>query len=173
MNRPRHLELAVSGHDAALRGDHRAALVRYREAMHVAVASGAPEVFFRHYLEATLESLELSGALDDVVAYCDRAVAHYAANPPAHDLATVDLATKRGDRAGAAAALERAVEVAGSVGVRLALAATVLGWLRRGLVVTRDRLLLEQKKARYFSVRPGTPRVGAHPEHGEVTRAGQ
>ena len=71
-----HLQIAETGKLAALRGDHRTALGHYREAIRIAVGSGAPEVFFRHYLEATLESLELSEAFDDVLAYCDRAIAH-------------------------------------------------------------------------------------------------
>jgi len=161
-----HLQIAESGKLAALRGDHRTALGHYRAAIRLAVGSGAPEVFFRHYLEATLESLELSEAYDDVLAYCDRAIEHYAANPPAHVLAELDLATihqrrgvvllKRSEVAPARAALEQAVAGAARIGVRFELAERVLDWIRRGLAVTVPRLLAEQRRLHYFSVRPDT-----------------
>jgi tetratricopeptide (TPR) repeat protein len=161
-----HLQIAESGKLAALRGDHRTALGHYREAIRLAVGSGAPEVFFRHYLEATLESLELSEAYDDVLAYCDRAIEHYAANPPAHVLAELDLASihqrrgvvllKRSEVAPARAALEQAVAGAARIGVRFELAERVLDWIRRGLAVTVPRLLAEQRRLHYFSVRPDT-----------------
>lgn len=160
-----HFQLAVAGHEAALRGDHPTALTKYREAMHVAVRSKAPEVFFRHYLEATLESLELMGALQDVLNYCDRAIEHYTAEPPAHDVARLDLATihqrrgvvllKMGDTKGARTALLQAQVVAEEAGAKLELARLVGGWLSRGLVIRNERLLAEQRRLNYFSVRAG------------------
>jgi tetratricopeptide (TPR) repeat protein len=158
-----HLHLARTGQRAALDGDHTTALARYREAMHLAVSSGAPEIFFRHYLESAMESLELTGELDSVLEYCDRAIAHYAEHPPPHDLARLDLAAihqrrgvvllKRGDRDVAVAALGTAVELAEAVGHDLELARRLLSWLRRGLTVTTDRVISEQWRCNYFSVR--------------------
>jgi hypothetical protein len=131
--------------------------------MHVAVRSEAPEVFFRHYLESTLESLELMGALDDVLSYCDRAIEHYVAHPPSHDVARLDLATihqrrgivllKMGDTAGARSALLQAQAMAEEAGTRLELARLIGGWLGRGLVIRSERLLAEQRRLNYFSVR--------------------
>jgi hypothetical protein len=154
------------GHDAALKSDHKTALTHYRDAMKMAVESKAPEVFFRHYLEASLESLELTGAFEDVISYCDRAIGHYRENPPPHDLALLDLATihqrkgvvllKSGDTAGARLALTEARTTAGNAGGKLELTERLLDWLRRGLVVSPDRLLHEQRQLKYFSVRPDT-----------------
>src|SRR5215212_2230092 len=73
-----HLGIAEQGKVHALKGDHGSALTHYREAIRMAVSSGAPEVFFRHYMECTLESLERMGSLREVLEYCDRAIAHYA-----------------------------------------------------------------------------------------------
>lgn len=166
-----HLQIAEAGKRAALRGDHRAALGHYRDAMRLAVTTGAPEVFFRHYLEATLESLELSEAFDEVLAYCDRAIAHYATHPPGHALAELDLASihqrrgvvllKRGGPgaappSGATLALEHAVAGAARIGARLELSERLLDWIRRGLAATRQRILAEQRRLHYFSVRPDT-----------------
>jgi tetratricopeptide (TPR) repeat protein len=166
-----HLQIAEAGKHAALRGDHRRALGHYREAMRIAVTRGAPEVFFRHYLEATLESLELLEAFDDVLTYCERAIAHFAAHPPQHAVAELDLAwiyqrrgsvlVKRGEIASARAALEQALAGAVRIGAQLPLASLLLDWLRRGLAVSKHRVLVEQRRLHYFSVRPDT--VGALP----------
>jgi tetratricopeptide (TPR) repeat protein len=166
-----HLRHAVAGYEAALSGDHRAALGHYRDAMRVAVHAEAPEVFFRHYLEASLESLELIGAWDDVLEYCDRAIEHYRQHPPPHDVAMIDLASihqrrglvllKRGDISAAREALADAIAVADRAGARLELAARVIEWLRRGLTISPKRVLDEQRGLHYFSVRPGVPRLAA------------
>lgn len=164
-----HLLLAEEGKRAALSGDHRTALGRYRDAMRLAVESKAPEVFFRHYLEATLESLELMEAYENVLEYCDRAIQHYAAHPPAHAVATLDLASIHQRRAmvllktnqpeRAVKDLDTALELAKSIGARLALAEVVRGWLRRPCAIPKHRLLAEQRRHHYFSVRPETVRA--------------
>jgi tetratricopeptide (TPR) repeat protein len=163
----RHLQVAESGRQAALRGDHLSALRHYREAMVMAVTAGDPEVFFRHYLEATLESLELMKAFDDVLAYCERALQHYSDHPPQHELAQLDLAAihqrrgvvllKTGQTDQARAALVCAVEVADRIGASLDLGRLLLRWLSRGLVVSPERVLKEQQRLGYFSMRAQPP----------------
>jgi tetratricopeptide (TPR) repeat protein len=155
----------MAGQAAALRGDHRTALGHYREAMHLVVRERLPEVVFRHYLEATVESLELMGAYREVLDYCERAIGHYDINPPANDLALLDLATihqrlgvvllKSGDREGGRIALEAALATVARGGGRLELAHLLLGWLQRGLTISPDRILTEQRRLHYFSVRAG------------------
>ena len=166
--RREHVRIAEDGKRRALAGEHREALERYREALRLAVAAAEPEVFFRHYLECALESLERLGAYAEVLAYCDRAIEHYRATPPRHELALADLAhvhqrrgiilLKQRDPAGAAAALSEAARLAGSARCALPLTAGVLEWLNRGWQVDPERLLAEQERQRYFSVRPGALR---------------
>ena len=62
-----HLSIAENGKLQALKGNHEAALKGYREAIQLAVSSKAPEVFFRHYTQCVLESLELTGSYDEIV----------------------------------------------------------------------------------------------------------
>ena len=64
-----HLALAESGREKALRHEHTEALRLYREAMKLAVAAGAPEVFFRYYTQCVLESLERTASYDEVIAF--------------------------------------------------------------------------------------------------------
>ncbi|HCA23425.1 MAG TPA: peptidylprolyl isomerase, partial [Pseudomonas sp.] len=73
-----HLGIAEQGKVLALAGRHADALQHYQEALRMAVSSRAPEVFFRHYTQCVMESLELSGELDSVLRYCNEAEAHYA-----------------------------------------------------------------------------------------------
>lgn len=158
-----HVGWAEQGKLHALRGEHGAALAHYREAMAGALRAGAPEVFFRHYLECSLESLELMGALDEVLAYCDRAVAHYAANAPPHELAVRDLAhvhqrrgavlLKQGRRPEAAAALAEACRLQPGA---MPLAAALKRWLDGNWHCDAARVTAEQRRHGFFSVRPDT-----------------
>lgn len=162
---PRHVHVGLTeqGKLHALAGDHRAALAHYREAMALAVRAGEPEVFFRHNLECSLESLELMAAYDEVLAYCDRALDLYRERPPAHDVAVRDLAhvhqrrgvvlLKRGDREAARVALGEAVALQPG-GMPLSVA--LLRWLAANLHLDAARILAEQHRHQYFSVRRDT-----------------
>ena len=163
-----HMQVAEAGKRAALRGDHANALLRYREALRLAADQRAPEMFRRHYLEISLESLELLAEFDSVLEYCDRAIAHYTENPPQSDVAWLDLAfihqrkgavlMKAGEPNKARLELARALEVGGSVGAPLELARLLHGWIARGLVITPSRITHEQRRLHYFSVRSDTVR---------------
>lgn len=163
-----HAGVAEHGKVCALRGDHVSALRHYREAMSMAIRQQAPEVVLRHYLECSLESLEQMGAHGEVLAYCDRAIAHYGEHPPANALTHFDLATihqrrgvallKQGDRDGATQAFETAGETARLTQAALPLAETLLRWLRAQLTISPERLAAEQARHHYCSVRQDTVR---------------
>jgi hypothetical protein len=158
-----HFAIALAGEQAALRGEHMEALAHYRLAIRLALATGAPEVFSRHYLEATMESLELLGMLDCVEEYCERAIQHYREQPPEQAVAWLDLASvyqrqavillKSAEPERARAALELAVSTAARAPASLPLCDRLLDWLRRGLSISPERILAEQRRFRYFSVR--------------------
>lgn len=156
-----HLGVAEAGKVHALARRHGEALRHYREAMRLAVAAGAPEVFFRHYLQCTLESLELMESHDEVIRLCEEADAHYRrlGHPlPLHKrdhaaiLERLGVVRLKAGAAGAEEALRRAVELAGPGG--LPLAEEMLGWLDRRLTPTPARLAEAQRRRRYFTVRP-------------------
>jgi tetratricopeptide (TPR) repeat protein len=166
-----HLGIAEGGKLHALKGEHGQALTCYREAIRMAVNTGAPEVFFRHYMECTLESLEKMGSFPEVIAYADRAIEHYAAITPTSDeqraLIRADLVSihqrrgavllKSGRVDEARAALEKATALAREApAIALPLAEALLGWIVRGFHVDAHRILTEQEAKRYFSVRPDT-----------------
>lgn len=161
-----HLGIAEQGKSHAVDGEHVLALTYYREAMRMAVHAEEPEIYFRHYLECTLESLELMSSYGEVLEYCDRAVAHYDEHPPEHALARRDLASiyerrgavllKAGEAAAACDALRRAVDLVRRDGGTLPLAGKLLGWAARGLRVDTARVTSEQQRHGYFAVRPDT-----------------
>jgi len=161
-----HMGVAEQGKVHALRGDHVAALMHYREAMAIAAREQAPPLVLRHYVECALESLEHMGAYDEVLAYCERAVEHYRVHPPESRLARLDLATihqrrgvallKQGDRDDAERALALACAEASEAEARLPLADALLRWLRAQLTITPQRLAAELARHNYCSVREDT-----------------
>lgn len=180
-----HMGIAEQGKLLALEGDHVQALHYYRAAMQMSVQAKDPEVFFRHYLDCVMESLEHMGAFDEVLAYCDKAISLYAESPPPNPVATMDLASihlrrgvillKKGDAAGARESLRSAAATARTVGGSLALADTLLRWLDARLHLDPQRVLAEQKRTRYFSVRRETvdPRRAVKLADAEVVMPGK
>lgn len=161
-----HLGIAERGKMYALAGNHPRALQYYRVAMRIAVAAKDPEIFFRHYLECVMESLEHMGAYDEILAYCDRAIELYTKAPPPNVMATMDLASihlrrgvvllKRNEREEAKKSLEASQKTARAAGGEIALASLLLRWVGAGFVVEPARILAEQKRGKYFIVRKET-----------------
>lgn len=177
-----HVGIAESGKLAALKGRHREALLRYREALRLAGAAGAPHVFGRHYLHCILESLEHLGEYDSVIEMANAAAAATAqvGDTPFHRrdramlLERVAVAeVKAGAAASARDTLARVLELAGPGGQPLS--AALLDWLRRGLAVNAGRLADLQRRHRYWVVRADAvdatraidaPHLSKEPFHG-------
>ncbi|MEH6491987.1 hypothetical protein [Halopseudomonas sp.] len=156
-----HLGIAEQGKLLALKGKHQAALEHYREALRLAVSSRSPEVFFRHYTQCVMESLELSGELDSVLRYCNEAEQHYQQLSSALALVRRDRAEnlqRRGcillrqhQLACAMASFEQALQLVAPD--PLPLAHELTGWHRRGLTIGSRQLGDAQQRHQYFIVR--------------------
>ncbi len=156
-----HLSIAEAGKLYALKGDHTEALRHYREAIRLAVSSKAPEVFFRHYTQCVLESLELTEGYDEILRFCNDAHQHYTRLNLTSSLHRRDhgsilermgmVQLKKGDTKAGQTTLESAQQLAGK-GV-LPVVDEVLGWLQRGFTVDTTRLLQSQRRHNYFIVR--------------------
>lgn len=156
-----HFSIAETGKLLALKGSHSEALHHYREALRLAVSSRAPEVFFRHYTQCVLESLELTGAYEEIIQFCENADVHYTSlnlNSKLHKrdhgsilerLGLVHL--KKGDLDAGVDALEKARKIAGEK--TLPITEEMLGWLQRGFHVDSNRILSSQRRHHYFVVR--------------------
>lgn len=158
-----HLGIAEAGKLLAIKGRHKEALQRYREALRLAHSAGAPQLFGRHYLQCVLESLE---HLADHVGLRDlagqaAAAAEHAGDSPFHRrdraalLERVGVAElKSGDRAAAERTFKQVVELAGPQGQPLS--AQLLEWMKRGFDVGASRLADAQRSHAYWTVRPDT-----------------
>lgn len=158
-----HLGIAEQGKVYALAGDHKLALLYLRHAMHLTVQAGDPELFFRVYLEAALESMERLGYFEEVLSYTDKAIDLYADQSLDHVVACKDLASihqKRGvillkqkKNKEAAPAFQKAIDLMAEKGQNMPLSETLLRWAKGGLFIDERRILQEQERQHYFSVR--------------------
>jgi hypothetical protein len=156
-----HLSIAETGKLKALKSDHKGALKHYREALRLAVSSRAPEVFFRHYTQCVLESLELTGAYDEVLDYCINADAHYESLNLSSSLHRRDhgsilerqglVELKKGDAEQGHKTLRKACAIAGEK--ILPLSEEIINWLQRGFSLDVTRITTSQRKHDYFVVR--------------------
>ncbi len=161
-----HLGIAEQGKLYALEGDHGAALFYYRKAMQMSVEVGDPEVFFRHYLDCVMETLEHLGSYPEIVEFCDKALELYAENPPQDPLTLRDQAhiyqklgvvqLKSGDGEAARRSFAEALAVLVDTDQQLPLAASLLRWLEMGMHLDSRRILAEQERNQYFTVRRET-----------------
>ncbi|QMW22850.1 peptidylprolyl isomerase [Sandaracinobacteroides saxicola] len=153
-----HVGVAEGGKLLALKGRHKEALARYREALRLAQAARAPQLFARHYLHCVLESLEHMGAHARAVALA-REAASAAANPDPSDFQRRDrahLLERQGVnelKAGEVAAAQATLAGALALDAALPLAAQLLEWTARGLSVSPARLAEAQRRHGYFVVR--------------------
>lgn len=156
-----HYAIAENGKVLALRHKHNEALEHYREAIRMAVSIKAPEIFFRHYTQCVLESLELTASYAEVIEYCVNADAHYQKIEAKIPLHLKDHAStlerqgvnelKAGQDSTALTTLTRVLDLTGdSV---MPLTEELVAWLKRGLRVDKNRIVALQKKHKYFVVR--------------------
>lgn len=156
-----HIGIAETGKIRAVAGDHTEALRHYREALRLAQGAGAPEVFFRHYTQCVLESLEQTGAHAEVIDFCENALSHFDQIEKPLDLHRRDHAAmaeryalnliKAGRADDARAPLVQAVELARPRDLPVARA--VLDWVRRGMTPDARRIGDLQRKHAYWTVR--------------------
>ncbi len=158
-----HYSIAEFGKTLALKNKHNDALEHYREAIRMAVSLKAPEVFFRHYTQCVLESLELTGAFNEVIEFCINADKHYRSLNLETQLHRKDHGSvlercsmafiRSGDIDSAKHSLTDACKIAGKN--VLPLSEEVLRYLNQGFSIDASRLTALQKKHNYFVVRKG------------------
>lgn len=158
-----HLGLAEQGKIHALKNQHQEALMHYREAIKIAVSLKAPEVFFRHYTQCVVESLERKGSYDEVIQFYQAADEHYQnqqLHAALHHKDHADILQKlgcallkKGDIDQAKKTFSQAIQMAGEANI--ALSKELLNWLQRGYSINLTRIEQLQNKHHYFVVRQG------------------
>lgn len=161
-----HLGIAERGKMYALEGNHKEALRYYRESLNMAIKQQAPELFAQHYTQCIMESLELSGAYDEVISYCERAEDFLSVKPETEEHVRrmraqvlekcgVQLVLKGASKE-AAEVFRRAQELSGRG--KQPLTDDLLNWTQRGYVISVQQLRQAQQKHKYFTVRKETVR---------------
>ncbi len=156
-----HAGIAESGKLLALKGQHRQALARYREALRLAQSVRAPQVFARHYLHCVLESLEHLGAYAEVAALAGEAACAAACPDPspfqrrdrAHLLERQGVNLLKG---GKPAQAREVLAEALAMDASLPLARQLLDWSSRGFAINAARITEAQRRHGYFTVRSDT-----------------
>lgn len=159
-----HYGIAERGKMYCLEGNYKEALRHYREAIQMTVREGSPDVFFQHYTQCVMESLELSGAHDEVINYCDKALGFLENKEDSAGIVNKTRAVTmekkavqhllKGEREEATPLLKQAQEL---VGRRTQpLTDDLLNWTQRGYSITPQQIRQAQKRHNYFVVRKET-----------------
>jgi len=156
-----HLRIAEYGKILQLNGDYKNALRHYKEALKMAQNSGASEIFFQHYSQCVMESLELSGSHQEVISYCEKyreflgekdqelplIIKHFASILEKEAIQYLFL----NEPEEALELLKAAQEKIGRGKQKIADA--LLSWLQKGFQISRSQIIALQKKHEYFIVR--------------------
>jgi len=156
-----HLGIVENGKIYSLKGDHKEALRHYREGLRMCTIENASEVFFQHYTQCVMESLELSGGHDEVISYCEKTNALLENNIERSDFIKKNYAVTvekeaiqylfKEDKQTATDLFKKVQTTIGRGNQPLT--DELLNWLQRGYAISEKQIRLAQKKHNYFTVR--------------------
>ncbi|HAA16838.1 MAG TPA: peptidylprolyl isomerase [Cytophagales bacterium] len=156
-----HLGIAERGKLYALEGNHAEALRHYREAIRLTVQHKSPEIFFQHYTQCVMESLELSGAHQEVINYCEKARSFFEEQSDTTTYAKRSHAAVlekqavqhvyQGENGEALPLLKEAQALVGRGTQKLT--DDLLNWVQRGYQISNQQLQQAQERHQYFIVR--------------------
>ncbi len=155
-----HIRIAERGKMHALDQNYKEALRHYKEALRLVQSQKDSELFFQHYSQCVMESLEQSGANDEVISFCE----NYRAFLDSKE--TNDLVQKHKsfvcERQGIQHLLKDETEAAlvllleakeNSRKHKQPITEQLLNWLQRGYQISKQQIHNLQKKHNYFIVR--------------------
>ncbi len=155
-----HYRVAERGKMHALDKNYKEALRHYKEAMKMLQQEKDSELFFQHYSQCVMETLELSGAHDQVIDFCEN-YRNFLKEKEQDVLVRKHNAfvcerqaiqhVLREEQEEAKALLQEVQKDLGRG--KQPITDELLGWLLRGYKVNRDQLTRLQKKHNYFIVR--------------------
>lgn len=157
-----HIRIAEQGKLYSLEGNHQEALRHYREAMRMVQQQKDSDIFFQHYSQCTMETLERSGAYDEVISFCER-YQDFLNGKPESDLIKKHKAyiwqrqaiqhLLKGETEAAKTLFTSAQNAIGRG--RQPLTDELLNWVQRGYMVSKNQITRLQEKYNYFVVRDG------------------
>ena len=154
-----HLGIAEKGKMFALQGNHKEALRHYKEAIKMTQGQEKGDIFFQLYMQYTLESLELMGAYDEVLSYCETLLSFLEGKDNNEIIIKYKAETwqrmaiqyiYKEDHESAKEYLMFVKKETG--GPKLPIAERVLDWINRRYNITKKQLTDLQKEHKYFIV---------------------
>ncbi len=156
-----HFRIVEQGKIHALEGNHSEALRHYREGIRMCETEIGADFFFQHYGQCAMESLELMGAHQEVISFCEKTLAFLDDKKEQSDYLKKYYANIA-ERAAIqflfledkAEAIHHFNEVKQLIGLKKQpLTAQLLTWAQRGYTITKKQLTDTQKRFGYFIVR--------------------
>ena len=155
-----HYRLAERGKMHALDKNHKEALRHYQEALRLTQQQKESELFFQHYCQCIMESMELSGANDQVISFCEEYRSFLSEKEQ-------DMLIKKhnafvSERQAIQHILKEESEQAKALLLQIQadlgkgaqpLADELLNWLLRGYKISQEQVRRLQHKHNYFIVR--------------------
>ncbi|SNR14103.1 hypothetical protein [Tenacibaculum jejuense] len=155
-----HYRIAERGKMHALDKNYKEALRHYKEALKLTREQKDSELFFQHYSQCVMETLELSGAYDQVISFCENYRAFLQEKEEdflvqKHNAFVSERQAiqhiLRGEQEEAKSLLQTTQKNLGKG--KQPITDELLNWLLRGYKVNPDQLRQLQKKHNYFIVR--------------------
>jgi tetratricopeptide (TPR) repeat protein len=158
-----HYSIAEQGKVMALQGNHKEALRHYKEALRMCQALPNADLFFQHYSLCAMESLELMGAYNEVVEFCDKCLDFLVSKEklkdnPVFEKYFASILERKGvqfllldEKQEAIAAFKSVQERVGKT--MMPLTNELLNWATRGYSISPGQIRDLQKKHKYFTVR--------------------
>lgn len=158
-----HYNIAEQGKVYATQGNHKEALRHYKEALRMSQQVPKSDIFFQHYSQCAMESLEQMEAYNDVIIFCDKCITFMETKDDLqeHPIFIKYLASlwerkaiqylflnKKED---AIEAFEQAIDVIKPH--KLPLAQELHNWCKRGYTISKQQIEGLLKKHQYHTVR--------------------
>jgi len=159
-NKTLHIRIAEQGKLFSLDGNYGEALRHYKEAMRMVQQQEESDIFFQHYSQCTMETLELSESYDEVISFCEKYI-NFLDNKEDNAITKKHKAfvlqrqavqhLLKGENEEAGQLLTVAQQLIGKG--KQPLSDELLSWVQRGYTVKKDQIQKLQQKHQYFIVR--------------------
>jgi tetratricopeptide (TPR) repeat protein len=158
-----HYNIAEQGKVYATKGNHKEALRHYKEALRMSQQVPKSDIFFQHYSQCAMESLEQMEAYNEVIIFCDKCIDFMETKDDlqAHPIFIKYLASLwerkaiqylfLNEKEQAIEAFEQAIDVIKPH--KLPLAQELHNWCKRGYTISKQQIEGLLKKNQYHTVR--------------------
>ncbi|AUC76459.1 hypothetical protein [Olleya sp. Bg11-27] len=158
-----HYNIAEQGKLYATQGNHKEALRHYKEALRMSQQIPQADIFFQHYSQCAMESLEQMKSYLEVITFCDKCIAFMETkeNLQEHSIFMKYLASlweRKGiqylylnEKEDAIIAFENAIAIIKPH--KIPLAQELYNWCKRGYTISQQQIESLNKKHHYYTVR--------------------